>query len=85
MPGRNGAAGGKKNAHAYVPVIPAKAGTHVDFRAGARWVPAFAGMTKPIQESRFTRRRLRMPGKLQPFTFQVVGSNPTRASGSSVG
>jgi len=27
------------------PVVPAKAGTHFDFRANARWIPAFAGMT----------------------------------------
>ena len=26
-------------------VVPAKAGTHFDFGANARWIPAFAGMT----------------------------------------
>jgi hypothetical protein len=28
------------------PVIPAKAGVHFDLRAKAKWIPAFAGMTK---------------------------------------
>jgi hypothetical protein len=27
-------------------VIPAEAGIHFDFRANAKWVPAFAGTTK---------------------------------------
>jgi len=27
-------------------VVPAKAGTHVDFLRKTKWIPAFAGMTK---------------------------------------
>jgi hypothetical protein len=35
----------------YSAVIPAKAGTHVDFQQKEKWIPAFAGMTDANRSS----------------------------------